>query len=209
MKKFLIIGLSFLMNVSMVYADNMVVINGEQVIEKQENDEIFQGDILKQKSDEDTATEPKDIPENGSIELEVIHQIDREIVALPTCDDKRLTEQTRKYIEKYLQETTNGGTLQRRRNYFILHSLSNFKQENIADYRTQETSPVSDIIADVKINQAVLEENMLLCKNQSKDKYAQQLYLLVYPKESSYMVRVINLGIEKNNMGNTYFMYQK
>ena len=209
MKKFLIIGLSFLLNISMVYADDTTISNKGQVVEKQENYKISQEDVLEQNNTQNKEIELNNTSENGEVELEVVHQINREIVALPTCDDEKLTKQTKEYIEKYLQATTNAGTLQRRRNYFILHSLSNFKQENIADYRTQETSPVSDIIADVKINQAVLEENMLLCKNQSKDRYAQQLYLLVYPKESSYIVRVINLGIEKNNMGNTYFMYQK
>ncbi len=122
-------------------------------------------------------------------------------------DDKILMAKTKEYITAFFDNNDNKGVLFRRRRHLLLNNMENFTTENIANYKTAATSPVSDEMVDLQINHNVLEENMRLCKKQAANKLYGDIYLLVYPKENGYKVHVLNLDRKPLAVKNT-FEYQ-
>lgn len=159
-------------------------------------------------TEEQTASADKQMAEQAEGDVVVIRKVEKTIVPLPTCSDEKLVAQTRQYISEYFAENEDGNSYQRRRRHFILNNLDKFETENIANYKTEATRPVSDIIADLRVNHNVLEENMRLCKNISLNKEAAKVYLLIYPAEKGYNVIVVNLKEKRQKDEQTSFYYQ-
>lgn len=211
-----------------VFAEDVAV--SEAVVEQVENkaEEAINTDKEQQQAIEQTVSEEHTEETNATLSEELLEKVDEEnalnspkqpeyeelrdvkeeIVPMPSCDDEQLQKETSKYINDYFNLTPNEGTLFRRRRYFILHNLDKFKEENIANYKTDETSPVSDIIAATKVNKGIAEENLRLCKNIAKDKYAGRIYLLIYPEQNGVRVRVINLVDRQRIDDEASFFYE-
>ena len=136
-------------------------------------------------------------------EVEILHHIEHQQVPLPQCDDKKLEEAANDFITAYLDKST----IMLRRRYFILHNLDKFAEEKVANYKTSSTRPVSDVIASIKVNKGIAEENIRLCKNQSKDKFAGKLYLIIFPQEEAFAVNIVNLIDSNKDQSETYFVY--
>lgn len=120
--------------------------------------------------------------------------IEAQKINLPACDEAKLLEMATDYITSYFKATQNEGTLFRRYKHFILHNIDRFREEDISNYKTAKARPVSDIIADIRVNQGIMEENIRLCKNQSENRYASKMYMIIYPKENHiFQVRLVNL----------------
>ena len=152
----------------------------------------------------DVSSIVENIDQDKNIEQDVIaYEIKKEIHPLPTCDDEKLMQKTKEFIENYYKQNINNSVIERRKRYFILRNLNNFTKENIANYKTEKSRPVSDVVAEVKVNENIIEENMLLCKNQNLNKYINSIYLLVYPYNNRYKVFLLNLD---NN--NNFFEYE-
>lgn len=137
----------------------------------------------------------------------IVHQVEKQIIPMPTCEDEKLISATKEFISEFYKNDTSKNVKQRRRRYFLTHNIDKFSKENIANYKTEATKPVSNIIADRKINKGIAEENMLLCKNKSQNKEASDLFLLVYPEAESYRVEVINLELKASGQ-ETSFLYK-
>ena len=133
-----------------------------------------------------TPTEPETV-------APVVYTVKKEINPVPACDDETLMAKTKEYITAFFDKSENQGVLFRRRRYFLINNMSGFSTENIANYKTASTSPVSDEIVDLQINHNVAEENMRLCKKQAANKLYGDIYLLVYPTEKGYKVHILNL----------------
>ncbi len=137
----------------------------------------------------------------------IVHQVEKQIIPMPTCQDEKLMSATKEFISEFYKDNTNKNVKERRHRYFLIHNLDKFSKENIANYKTEATKPVSDIIADRKINKSIIEENMLLCKNQSENEEAGKLFLLIYPEADSYRVETINLELKPSGK-DTSFLYK-
>lgn len=137
----------------------------------------------------------------------VVYTVEKEIKPVPACDDKTLMAKTKEYITAFFDKSENKGVLFRRRRHFLINNMTGFTTENIANYKTAATSPVSDEIVDLQINHNVLEENMRLCKKQAANKLYGDIYLLVYPSEKGYKVHVLNLDKQPLSAKNI-FEYQ-
>lgn len=148
-----------------------------------------------------------DFNEGEKPEIAVLHQVKTLKVELPQCQDENLVAAAQDYIKAVLTQNKDESTLYRRRRYFILHNLDQFTEENVADYKTMATRPLSDVIATIRMNEDIAEENIRLCKNQSMNQYASQIYLLIYPLEEGYKVYVINLLPETGNNHEIFFVY--
>lgn len=144
---------------------------------------------------------------NDTTEEVIVRQVEKQLVSLPTCQDEKLISATKEFISEFYKGDTNKNVKHRRRRYFLTHNMDKFSKENIANYKTEATKPVSNIIADRKINKGIAEENMLLCKNTSQNKEASDLFLLVYPEAESYRVEVINLELKASGQ-ETSFLYK-
>lgn len=191
-------------------ADNAPELTEAEVQETlKANEEMFQKthgitseEFLEQVDKESQLNSPK------KAEYEEIREIPKNIVVPPSCEDEKLQQETIKYVNDYFNLTKNEGTLYRRRRYFVMHNLDKFKEENIANYKTEATSPVSDIIASIKVNKGIDEENMRLCKNTSKDKFAGDIYLVIYPEQEGFRTQVINLVPKQRIDDEASFYYQ-
>lgn len=206
MKNLLVFILSLVLSTFNAYAEETpepaAVENvAEEVAASEENENNIQKATI---NPEEISSEPEKQPE-----LEVVHQIERKTIPMPACDDDTLLKRSAEFIGAYFDANDNAGTLYRRRRHFILHNLDKFQTENVANYKTAETSPVSDIIADIKTNHGVAEENMHLCKNTSDDKFAGKIYLLIYPEEGGYRVHVINLLDRQTTNEEASFIYKE
>ena len=137
----------------------------------------------------------------------VTHTIEKEVVSMPSCDDKKLVVKTKEFIEKYLSKVTNQNVTFRRRRHFILKGLDEYTKENIANYKTEKARPVSDLIVKLKINNNIIEENMLLCKNTNTNDTVGNIYLLVHPQDDGYRVFVVNMDKSKT-VESVYFDYK-
>lgn len=210
MKKLFVLILSLTLSAFNVYAEEAETIEPvaveENAVVTEENNVVTEENNVSETAinPEEISSEPEQQPE-----LEIVHQVEKEVIPMPACDDDTLLKRSAEFIDAYFKSNDNAGTLYRRRRHFILHNLDKFQTENVANYKTAATSPVSDIIADIKTNRAVAEENMRLCKNISKDKYAGQIYLLIYPEEGGYRVHVINLLDKQTTNEEASFIYKE
>lgn len=144
---------------------------------------------------------------DGGVQEVIVHQVEKQIIPMPTCQDEKLISATKEFISEFYKDDTNKNVKERRHRYFLTHNLDKFSKENIANYKTEDTKPVSDIIADRKINKSIAEENMLLCKNQSANEEAGKLFLLIYPEADGYRVEAINLELKPSGK-DTSFLYK-
>ena len=128
------------------------------------------------------------------------------LLPLPDCKDAVLLGAVKDFVAGFYAGNADKNAAFRRRRHFITHNLAEFSRENIANYKTEAARPVSDIIIDLKVNKNILEENMLLCKNQSPYKDPGNVYILVYPEEDGYRVHLINLGAQGEDVS---FFYKK
>ena len=138
----------------------------------------------------------------------IVHKIKKDIYPLPTCNDEALIKAVKNYVDEFYGKEKQSNVLARRREYFIKNNLVSFSKENVAFYKKQDKRPVSDIIINLKVNHGVIEENMLLCKNNSKNIEASRLYILVYPYEQKYKVQVINLTPQDDIDRENVFIYE-
>ena len=126
-------------------------------------------------------------------DLVVVREIEKNILPLPACNDEKLMEKTKQYIKEYFSQTKSSSMKFRRRRYFLQNRLAEFQEENIANYKTEQKRPISDIIITLKMNDGIIEENMRLCKNQSRYPEAKDLYILYHPAAKGWKIYVINL----------------
>lgn len=139
-----------------------------------------------------------------AVETIITHKIEKEILPLPKCDDEKLLAKTKEFLNAYFAQNDNQSTLFRRRRYFLLNKLTDFTEENVANYKTAATRPVSDTIVELQINEKILEENMRLCKKTAISKVLGDVYLLVYPFEDGYKVHILNLDRRALSEKNTF-----
>lgn len=176
--------------------------------QQEEKNSLVEENSTETKDAEAVNAEDISVTQEPKVEYEEVRKVEREIIPLPACDDEKLIKEAFDYIKKYFDTVPNEGTVYRRRRYFILNNLDKFKEVNVENYKTAATSPVSDIIADVKVNKGIVDENLRLCKNQSPDKYAGEVYALIYPVEQGYEVRLINLSVKQTIGKETSFIYK-
>ncbi len=153
----------------------------------------------------DVSSVIEEISSDAPIVETITYEVKKEILPMPTCEDKVLLEKTKEFIKSYYSKSNNNSVMARRKKHFILNGINEFTKENIANYKTESTRPVSDIIAELKVNENIIEENMLLCKNTSKNKYASNIYLLAHPYKKGYKVFLLNLD---NKVRDVFFEYE-
>lgn len=136
--------------------------------------------------------------------IQITHKIEKKILPLPECDDEQLLAKTKEFLNAYFAQNDNQGTMFRRRKYFLLNKLTDFTKENIANYKTAATRPVSDVIIELQMNEKILEENMRLCKKSSTSKILGDVYLLTYPYKEGYRVHLLNLDGQAVNEKNIF-----
>ena len=153
----------------------------------EEADTQVSEELIKQ-IDEGNMTDSEKKPE-----IEIIHKVEHKIIPLPECDNPLLYEKTKEFLNTYFERLGSLGTLYRRRYYFVLHSLDKFIKEDIAAYKTAETQVVANAIANAEVNFSLSDDNLRLCKNTSNNKYVQDIYLLIFPKDDGYIVQILNL----------------
>ncbi len=135
---------------------------------------------------------------DGTTEV-VERKIETKQVQLPQCTDKKLHAAVKEFVAGYFAGNADKNVRFRRRRHFITHNLDGFATENVANYKTESTRPVSDVIADVKINKGVAENNLRLCKSQSPNADVKNIYLLIYPEAAAFRCVMINLAGEQKD----------
>jgi len=138
----------------------------------------------------------------------IVRKIEKNIVELPSCSDEKLVAQTKEFIIEYYKNEQLSNIYDRRRKHFILSNIDKYSPENIENYKSEKTRPVSDVIIDTKINKGVLEENMRLCKNLSQNKEASNVYLLIFSDNKNIKVTIINLKKNHSIEDDTSFIYK-
>lgn len=175
-------------------------------------------DVVAEVQEDETKTNEADVSKEAVIDEINISSgqaesvIDKSLattkVNLPACDNAELVELAKDYITSYFRSSKNEGTLYRRYKHFILANIDQFAEDNIANYKTAKARPVSDIIADIKVNQGLNDANIRICKNQSKNHIAGRMYMIIYPQEINvFQVRLINLTPYKNENEITGFVF--
>ncbi len=137
----------------------------------------------------------------------IVHKIQKDLINMPNCDDKRLINEVKNFVTDFFEKNKSYNTLTRRRKFFILNSLSSFKQENIANYNTSETMLVSGVVTKLFMNEGVLKENMRLCKN-NDNANIDDFFILLYPVEEGYKVVLLNLIPKQAISDDISFVYK-
>ena len=170
MKKFLTLAICLLLSTP-VFAE--------------EADTEISGELIKQ-IDEGNITDAEKQPE-----IEIIHKVEHKVTPLPECNNPILYEKTKEFLNTYFERLGNLGTLYRRRYYFVLHNIDKFVKEDIAAYKTAKKFMAKYDTPGV--NFSLSDDNLRLCKNTSENKYAKDVYLLIFPKDDGYIVQILNL----------------
>ncbi len=136
----------------------------------------------------------------------IVKTIEKNIVKMPDCNDENLVKAVKDFIVDFYNKNKSYNVFERRRKFFILDNLSYFSRENLDNYKTEKAKPISDILIDLKINQAVIEENIYLCRNNNKN--VTDFYVLVYYANDVYNVKLINLKHKQPAHENISFIYK-
>lgn len=179
------------------------------------NEELFQknhngmsSEEFFKKIDEEKASESEASAEKKP-ELELIHQVEKKVYALPECGDTKLYEKTKEFIDSYFEKLNSKGTLYRRRHYFVVKGLEQFIKEDIVAYKTTNKSVVANAIANIEMNYGLDDDNLRLCKSTSQNKYVKNVYLLIFPKDDGYIVQILNLmDRQKEDNSDISFFYK-
>lgn len=215
MRRILILLLSVLLNFSAEVQAEEDIAETPQIVEEEQEKAQLNSQMKVEETENNMDLSGKENPgvdelvvSSPQIEVEVEKSLPVQEINLPSCEDEKLLELAKDYITSYFENSKNEGTLYRRYRHFILHNLNQFIEVNVANYKTAQAAPVSDMIADIKVNKGIMEENIRLCKNQSKDRYAGKMYMIIYPKEAeSFQVDLVNLTPNKSENKNTGFVF--
>ena len=139
---------------------------------------------------------------------EVIHTIEKEIIPLPNCNNETLIQKTKNFVIAYYNENILQNIFDRRRKHFVIDNIDKFVEEDIANYKTEKQRPVSDVLINLKINHGIIEENLRLCKNSSKNKEASNVYLVIHPQDGDFKVHIINLKSKYDIKEEVSFTYK-
>lgn len=137
----------------------------------------------------------------------ITHKVEVPEIPLPACNDKGLLSAVKKFVADYYSDNLDQNVRFRRHRYFTMRNLDRFSEENVGNYKTEKTRPVSDVVADIKINQGVAESNIRICKNQNPYTAPKNIYLIIYPEEEAYRCLLINLSDEQGDFPS--FTYKK
>lgn len=144
--------------------------------------------------------------QTGEVAEVITRKVEKKLLPVPECNDEKLLAKTKEFLTAYFAKSDNKGVIFRRRKHFMLNGLADFTTENIANYKSAATRPISDIIIELQMNEKIVEENMRLCKKASVSKVLGDLYLLVYPYKEGYKVHILNLD-SRNAAGKNTFEY--
>ncbi len=144
----------------------------------------------------------------NSQQNEIVHKIEKEIIPLPDCGNQKLIEKTKEFVIEYYKKNIFQNIFDRRKRHFVIDNIDKFVEEDIANYKTEKQRPISDMIIDLKVNKGVIEENLRLCKNSSKNKEASNVYLVIHPENDNFKVHVINLKSKYNIKEDVSFVYK-
>lgn len=109
-------------------------------------------------------------------------------VAKPECDNARLLEKVLERIGKFYKQHPVNNIMDKRRQALMLKNLRDFKEIDIPTFDPKENFNVSDQLIAYKINKGLKDEDMRLCRSS----LPRAIYLLIYPKNNSYTVEIIN-----------------
>lgn len=203
MNKFLVLAICILFSTP-AFAEN--VVSSENTSEAAETtvqeSTVKNSEELLKEIDEQNLTDEAKQPE-----IEIIHKVEHKIIPLPECDNPLLSEKTKEFLNTYFEKLSSLGTLYRRQQYFVLHSLDKFEKEDISAYKTAEKQVIANAIANAEVNFSLTDDNLRLCKNTSQNKYAKDTYLLIFPKDNGYIVQILNLmdRQEKDDLDISFF----
>lgn len=116
-------------------------------------------------------------------------------VALPDCDDSRLTNNVLRRIAQYYASHPNNTIIEKRRQILLQKNLSDFKNIDIDTFSAKENIKIADKLISYKINKGLNSSDIRLCKSTS----SQPFYLIIYPQNNIYTVEIVNFPGQPNS----------
>ena len=125
----------------------------------------------------------------------------------PSCQDEKLKELVWKKINSYYAQKQNNSLIEKRRKKLLEKSLTELTEISVANFSRKENENVAAKILMVKINNALKNEDLRLCRSVSSGRIA-PVYVLIYPENYYQMVEVFNYGQPNVPIKDSFFIFE-
>ena len=107
---------------------------------------------------------------------------------MPDCNDAKLVSEVKTAVSQYLSKAPEVSILENRKLNLVIKNINTYKEIPVNEFNKSDNYQVADTLIMTKINQNMNDNNFRICVGTGKS----PVYLLIYPEDFSYRVKVIN-----------------
>lgn len=123
----------------------------------------------------------------------------------PECSSTELYDKVMNIVNDYSQKVKAETILAKRKQALLPASISGFHKVPTQGFNTTTDFNTANALLMIKINEKVLEDDILICEQNGK--HNTPLFLIIYPYSDNYKVYVINLDRWSDDYKDISFIY--
>lgn len=123
----------------------------------------------------------------------------------PECSSTELYSKVMKVVNDYSQKVKAETILAKREQALLPANINGFHKVPTKGFNTTTDFNTANALLMIKINEKVLEDDILICEQNGK--HNTPLFLIIYPYSDNYKVYVINLDRWSDDYKDISFIY--
>ncbi len=122
---------------------------------------------------------------------------------MPGCNDAKLVSEVKEVVSQYLSKVPEVSIFENRKRNLVMKNINTYKEIAVSEFNKSDNYQVADELIMTKINQNMTDNNFRICVGTGK----KPVYLLIYPEDFSYRVKIINFIPPKANGNDFSILY--
>jgi len=110
--------------------------------------------------------------------------------ALPLCDDENWHTRVKDVINEYNKQHPEFSLIAKRRRNLQIRLLGSYTEELVKGFTAKKNRLVADKLIMTKINMGLTDNQIRLCKSNSKNLTFEPIYVMMYRDENSDLIMV-------------------
>lgn len=121
------------------------------------------------------------------------------------CNDEQLYVKVMEVVNDYAKTLKADSTLMKRKKALLTANINGFHKVPTEGFNTAIDFNTTNALLMIKINEKILEKDILVCKQNGKREPS--IFLIIYPFADNYKVYVLNLDTFSDDYRDISFMY--
>jgi len=128
-----------------------------------------------------------------------------EIIQKPKCEDAHFLAKVLEAVDSYFKEKPALSTIAKRKKLLKTKNIKQFENVDAASFKPEDDFLTANALIEIKINQNVENEDIVLCRQQ--DQIKKPIYIISYPYMDNFKSHIINLDDGKTDYKKLFFIY--